>query len=289
MKIHTLYNQGTAEHSEDMSVIRMIEGAGGPHLIATVLDGVSGLYKPSIGPRSFYGRTGGQLVCEAARNAISAIGIGDTIESLVLMANLRVRESITHHQLSIQGSDILPGAAFVLVRIDGKEIKIIQGADCFAVWQRKNGNIGATRNQVFLHDLRVKQMIADLMLEHGGDRQKVWQKLTPTLAEFRLRHVNRRGGYRGGYALLNGQEAVSRCWRRVTLLRDSIQLLILGSDGIVPFSDTQDKKILGKRVVEQFYKGGLAAILNRTREIEKKEKNTSHIHYAEATAIAIEL
>jgi serine/threonine protein phosphatase PrpC len=268
-----------------MYFIRMIDGVGGPHLIAVVTDGVSGLHDPDEGPRLFSGRTGGQLVCEAVRNAVSAIGIGDTIESLISMANLRIREFVTHYQLPIQSSDLLPGAAFVFVKIDGQKIRIIQGADCFAVWQKNNGNIGVTRNQVFLHDLRVKQMIADLMREHGGDRQKVWQGLTPTLAEFRLKHVNKRGGY----ALLNGQEAVYNYYRRITLLRDDIQLLILGSDGIVPFSDTKDKRLLGRRVIKQFYKGGLAAILNRTRDIEEKEQNTSHIHHAEATAIAIEL
>jgi serine/threonine protein phosphatase PrpC len=281
---HTLYDQGTAEYSEDMFFIRMIDGVGGPHLIAVVADGVSGLYDPDEGPRLFSGRTGGQLVCEAVRNAVSAIGIGDTIESLILMANLRAREFITHYQLPIQSSDLLPGAAFVFAKIDGKKIRIIQGVDCVAVWQRENGNIGATRNQVFLHDLRVKKIIADLMIQHGGDREKVWQELTPTLAELRLRHVNKRGGY----ALLNGQEGLHGCYRRMTLLRKRTKRLFLFSDGLVPFMDTRNRKFLGEMVIELFNQGGLTAILKRTREIEEKEKGTSHIYHAEATGIAIE-
>jgi len=285
VKIETLYSQGTAEHSEDMSVIRMIDGVGGPHLIAVVADGVSGLYGPDEGPRLFSGRTGGQLVCEAIRNAVSAMGIGDTIESLVLMANLRVREFVTHYQLPIQRSDLLPGAAFVFAKIDGEKIRIIQGADCFAVWEREDGTVNATRNQVFDHDSLVKEMIAILMDKHVGNRQKVWKELTPTLSVLRLRHVNQPGNY----AILNGQEAVSWCWRRVTLSRNRTRRLILFSDGLVPFLDTQNKKLLGEMVIELFEQGGLSAILKRAREIEKKEKSTSHIHHAEATAIAIEL
>ena len=286
MIIETLYDKGTAEETEDIALTRTVNGFDGPHIIAVVADGVSSPYNPAEGPRLFHGRTGGQLVCEAIRNAVSDIGLGDTIESLVLMASLRIRELAMHHQLPMQRSDLLPGAAFVFARIDEKRIRIVQGADCCAVWERKDGTVNATRNQVFDHDSMLKELIAELMIRYNGDREKVWQKLMPILFQVRLWHVNKKG--RNGYAILNGQEEAIGCCRRITLSRKRTRRLILFSDGMVPFGETKDRKLLGQMVMGLFDQGGLPAILRRTRKFEEEEQRTSHIHHAEATAISIE-
>ena len=286
MKITTLFDQGTAKDAEDMFWMRAEGGANKQRVIAVVADGVSGLYLPEDGPRLFYGRTGGQMVCDAIRNAISSAGTGGSIDSLLTMANIRVWESVLHHKLDMQRSDLLPGAAFAIVRIDEEKIDIVQGADCIVVWQKRNGTVNATKNQVFDHDSRLQGVVARLMAEHHGNRQEVWREFTPILSELRLRNVNRR--IQNGYAMLNGQEGVLSCRRRVTLSRRTTRRLIISSDGLVPLSDTQDNKFLARIVMKLFAKGGLPFILARTREIEEKEKETSHIDNAEATAIAIE-
>jgi hypothetical protein len=286
VKITTLYDQGTAENVEDMLVLKGIDGFGEPHLIAGVVDGVSGHYDPAIGPQLFAGKTGGQLACQTVKNAVFDAEAIDSLEHIILSASQKLRAFIfAFYGIPLWKSDILPGAAFALAKIDGETIYIIQGADCFVVWRRRNGEICATANQVYSHDLEMRQMIAGLLAKHGGDRKEAWQDFMPFLSKARLNKVNKPGGY----ALLNGQEEVRHFWQVINLPRKETNLIVLFSDGLVPFSDTQDAQLLGEKVVELFYQGGLAAILNRTRAIEEKEKSTTHIHHAEATGIAIEL
>lgn len=286
MRIDSLYDQGTAREREDMLICREYDGFGGLNLIAAVLDGVSGLYTPESGPRLFRGLTGGQVVCNIASNIIESAPPGETLNSVFRRLNNEIMDLILEHGIPMERSDIIPGAAFAATRIRDGKIEIIQGADCFAVWLCRDGTIGATPNQVFAHDREMRKVMADLMEKHASDRNKAWEEFAPTLSQARLARVNKEGEY--GYALLNGQKNVSLCWQEFNLSQDQIDLLLLFSDGLVHFEDTENPLSLGRMVVNLYQQGSLPRILERTRRIEEKEKEKSHIDHSEATAIAIE-
>ena len=149
MRIETIYDPGTAKPLEDMLILKMTESFWGPSLVAGVIDGVSGLYEPSGGPQLFNGKSGGQAVCEIVNQIISNTQPSESLEDLLLAANERIELHAISQGIHLNRSDILPGAAFAIVKVDQVAVKIIQGADCFAVWLHRNGTIDATRNQVF--------------------------------------------------------------------------------------------------------------------------------------------
>ena len=202
-----------------------------------------------------------------------------------MTANERIELHAISQGIHSNRSDILPGAAFAIVKVDQVAVKIIQGADCFAVWLGIDGTVGATRNQVFLHDLKWRQIMANLLQKYGGDRERAWQDLMPVLAAGRLERVNQKVS---GYALLNGQPTLSECWQKIILLRDEIKLLLLFTDGLIPFKESGNTEAFGKVIVNLFIHGGLEVLLDWTRSVEEVEKSISHIDHAEATGIAIE-
>lgn len=284
MKIETLYNQGTANYKEDLLIYKAYHGFPGTAILAAVFDGVSGLYVPSSGPTLFGNLTGGQEVCRIASITISFTFPQERLDSTLRKLNREIANTMLSRGLSMEKSDKIPGAAFVAARITDEAVEIVQGADCFAVWLLKDGTIGTTSNQVFSHEREMRKIISALMEKHSGDRNKLWKELIPILSKLRLQRVNKEGGY----ALLNGQLEVKKYWQEVNLLRDQIRLLLLFSDGLVPFEETENAQALGEMVVPLYLSGGLRGILRITREIEEKAKATSHIDHAEATAIAIE-
>lgn len=289
MKVETLYDPGTATYREDLSATKSFDGFEPPVLLAAVFDGVSGLYVPSEGPRLFEVRgkkiTGGQVVCRIASSILSNVQPEENLESILIEMNASLKWKAKNWGFFLEQSDIIPGAAFAAAKIDDETVEIIQGADCFAVWLFKYGTIGATPNQLFRYERKLRRVITRLMKKHSGNRNEMWKEFIPIVSEARLRHVNKRGGY----ALLNGQAEVRKIWQHYFLLRDEIEMLLLFTDGLVPFKDTEEPESLGKMVVNFYRKGGLREILKRARRIEAKEATTSHIDQAEATAIAIEL
>lgn len=286
MRIETIFDQGTAKYIEDMLVLKIVEGFGGSSLIAGVVDGVSELYIPARGPKLFNGKTGGQVICAIIEHSFSSTQTEDSLETILSRANEEIKLRAMKQGIPMDRSDLLPGAAFALAKINHQTIEVLQGADCFAVWLKNNGEIGATRNQIFLHDLDWRQIMADLLKKYQGNRNKAWREIIPALSRARLEHVNKR---ENGYALLNGQLTLSECWQKITLPHNDIKLLLLFTDGLIPFQESKDEQVLGTKIINLFQLGGLKMILEETREIEEAEKETTHIDHAEASGTAIEL
>ena len=268
-----------------MLILKMTESFWGPSLVAGVIDGVSGLYEPSGGPQLFNGKSGGQAVCEIVNQIISNTQPSESLEDLLLAANEKIELHAISQGIHLNRSDILPGAAFAIAKVDQETVEIIQGADCLAVWQKSDGVINATRNQVFPYEAEWRRILTNLLGKYEGDRNKAWEQLIPVLCADRLERVNRRVS---GYALLNGQQTLSECWQKITFPRADIRFLFLFTDGLIPFEESGNAETLGKMIVSLFKQGGLKAILERTRSIEEATKTESHIDHAEATGIAIE-
>lgn len=278
MKTQALYDQGSARIPEDGMIFN-------PPFFYGVTDGISGLYLPHEGPRIFSGRTGGQFASHAISLAFESASFGESIKTILQKANAMIWRMCQLKELLIKETESLPSAAFAVASIDDKGVEILQAADCLAVWQMKDGSIGGTPNLAFAYEERLLSTIARLMKKHRGNRQKMWEEFHPITTKERRANINTP---QGGFALLNGQPESEDYWQKFTLERAGVELLILFSDGLVPFEWTRDEKEMGEQVITIYRQGGLHSALNATRAIAEQKKSSSHEDYAEATAVAIE-
>lgn len=278
MKTKVLYDQGSTRIAEDGIVFQP------PHFYGA-LDGISGISLPHEGPKLFDGRTGGQFASHTISCVFESALVGESLESILRKANIMVRELSKTNGLSLQESELLPSAAFAVASVTPKSINILQGGDSLAVWLMKDGTIGGTPNRTFTYEDELLSTIAVLMKKHGEDRQKMWEEFRPILVDKRRANINTA---QGGFALINGQPEVENFWQKFVLRREEIVLLILFSDGFVPFEWTRDEKSLAEKVVHLYQTGGLYSVLEETRGVAEQKKSSSHEDYAEATAVAIE-
>lgn len=279
MKVKVLYDQGSARISEDGIIFQ-------PPFYFGVTDGITGVYLPDEGPKLFHGMTGGQLASHTISYVFRAASpersfLGD----LLRRANNIIREDIEANKLSLEESEFLPSAAFVVVSINDATIEILQGGDCLAIWQMKDGTIGGTPNKTYIYEKDLLRIIAELMEKHQKDRQKMWEEFRPILEKKRRANINTK---QGGFALLNGQPKFKKFWQKFTLPKDKIHLLVLFSDGFVPFEWTQNEVAMAGEIIRLYRKGELYSVLEGTRFVADLKKSSSHEDYPEATAIAIE-
>ena len=278
MRSTFLYDQGSARISEDGIVFQP------PHFYGA-LDGVSGIYLPEEGPRLFGGRTGGQLASYIVSRAFGSALAEEPLESILRRANTILRKLAEANRLSLQASELLPSAVFAIARVSEESVNIIQAGDSLAVWSTRNGMIGGTPNRAFDYEADLRDEIALLRARHGKDKQRMWEDFRPSLANKRRANINT---VQGGFASLNGQPEAENFWQVFSLAREEIRVLILFSDGFVPFRWTQDEMLLAERVLGLYQKGGMQLVLDESRAIAELEKDLSHEDQPEATAIAIE-
>lgn len=278
MRVSFLYDQGSARISEDCILFK-------PPRFFGAIDGVSGLYTPKEGPELFDGsKTGGQIASQAICGAFELARAKASLAEILEDANSTIRETSMVNGLIIEESEFLPAAAFVVADVGYDSIKIMHGGDCLAIWAMKDGSVNGISNPMFSYEQENIAVIARLMKKHRGDRQKMWEELGPILAEKRRRSINTAGGY----AVLNGQTEALGLVQKLSLVLKEVSLLILFSDGFVPFEETQSGAHLAEWVVGLYKAGGLQFVLKQTREAAEPNKSSSHEDHAEATAIAIE-
>jgi hypothetical protein len=266
-----LYCQGSAKIAEDGHVFKFP--------FAGVFDGISGLYTDA--PKTFKGRTGGQLASEILRKTFERAEGKESLLDVLKKANLALK-TCQGKEYSLLGPGHKPSAAFVAVKIGDLNTEIIQGADCFCVWEMKDGECGATPSQTFYYEQRLRDTISLLMEEHKGNRQGMWRELIPILARERKENVN------STYALINGEDDFEKVAATFNLNTSRIKRLIIFSDGFVRFSWTKDPEKMAKKVLKLHRKGGLCSVLQASRKTSRKESHRSHIDQPEATAMELE-
>lgn len=274
MKVDYLHIQGSAEVSEDGVIF------SNPNFLG-VVDGLSSAYPPKKYQKLFHGMTGGQfvanfIVCEF--NKIYVGGLADSLEK----ANVSLAFVLSDKDYNLEDSGLLPGACFAIIHLRKKEIDIIQGGDCLAVWEKKDGEKSGTKNQVFDYEKDIKEEIIKLMEKHARDRIKARQDFISFLAERRRKNFNKE------FAIFNGQQSFKEHWQRITLKKEEIKRMILFTDGFVDYSWTEDPDDLAKRLTEYYKTSGLSGILSKTREANHANRFLSFEDYPEATAIAVE-
>ena len=276
IRIETLFDQGTAKTIEDFILA--------VHPFYGAMDGFSAGYNKDNPPLKYReSLTGGQIVPRIVQATFSNASPERSLQDVLSEANRNVAIVHTERGLLLEQSETLGSATFAISKV-GKEITtIIQGGDCFALWKTKNG-FGITRNQIFRHDLEIKEEIRRLMKKHNGDRTEMWREILPFMNQKRKERINKN---KNGYAVLNGQKKFWNCCFKTDIPTSELIYILLFSDGLVPFQRTGIKEELGEWVIKNYEDGGLNKILQETRKEEEKEKEQSHEDFAEATAIAV--
>ncbi len=272
-KTETIYSPGTSKRKED--------GLIDNWPFFGVVDGVTATHSPSKPPTLFDGMSGAEMVRKIILKTFYDAKSSSPLEKVILQANQRIKQFQTAQGIPLERSDLLAGAVFVFVKIGGA-IEIIQGGDCFCIWA-SDSKIGVTKDQTQLGYHH--QLIAGLMKKHKGNREKMWNEFYPHLCALRQRDYNQ--PIKTGFAVLNGQPWVSKCWQEIEIPLQNLELLLFFSDGFVPVEERGDEEELAKKVVALYFKEGLNGILKRTRIIEEQRKGRSHTDHEEATAIAI--
>jgi serine/threonine protein phosphatase PrpC len=178
------------------------------------------------------------------------------------------------------------GAVFALARIMDKSIRIIQGGDSLIFWRTKSGETGEisfTPDQYYQFDQDVKKNFFRLMKKYHNDETKVWPEHQGLLAETRRKHANIH------YAVLNGDSAINRCWFEREIPIDSLDTLILLTDGVITglVEEYEDFRVLVERIIKLLKTKGVGAVLDWTRDCQREKLRNSHAPYPEATIVAV--
>src|SRR3989344_2928186 len=277
-RIHGHFDSGTATILEDSLIIA-------PPFFG-VMDGVSGLYRPSEGPRFFYGMSGGQKVVRPVASEFLKEHAGEGLDDILHKANSAIREFAEGTGLVLDRPDILPGTQFVVAKVGDDAVEVMQCGDSLAVWAFSDGRVGALRNQTYAHERSQIAVLNDLLEKHHGDRDRVWEEYLPLTASFRRARAN--SGGTEGYVILNGQPEGERHWTRMTLAQNELSLLLMFTDGLVTLEETNDPEGMAELVLGRYREGGWASAFKRIRDQEEQGKSMRHIDHAEATAVALE-
>jgi len=278
-RIEMIYSQGTAEKREDGFIVN-------PPFFG-VVDGFSAPYHYKMEQNFFDEMSGGEMVRQVVLETFYGAKPNSSLEDLILQVNRRIGEIQTAQRIPIDRSDLLAGAsfAFVKVKVEAETIEVIQGGNCFAVWQHVSGKIGTTKNQAFYHEADANLEISLLLEKHKGNRKEMWVDFYPILCKMRRRDYNNPNS-ETGFAVLNGQSQLAQCWQKVEIPLREIEILLLYTDGFTRLALNGEKREL-KLLVSIYQKERLNQILKETRQIETKLKKSSYIDYQEATAVAV--
>lgn len=302
MKTEQLYDKGSAPYVEDgLFLCDPFYG---------VVDGVSAPYGPKHPLKLTDGKSGGELVARTIEQYVQNRPQKDlklpTLEQLTLEVDYNLETIQDIHHLP---TGELSGATFAFAKVGERHVEIVQGGDCFALWKLHDGTVGITKNQVRLHDtamnaeiLRTQREVAKELFgvsleeatqeQRGKIRGEMWNRFYFTLKEARNQDANNPASPRR-YTLLNGQllqKSEEPIWFSTQLPRDQVQLLLLFSDGLIPWQvmgGMSDEQI-ARKVLTDYERGGLKYLLEVARGIEKCLAAVNYTDAAEATAIALQ-
>ncbi len=136
-------------------------------------------------------------------------------------------------------ADELAGTSFVLAKITEESVSIFQGGDCTALWMYKDGVVEFTTNIVVPATKYVTKISATLRQQCDNDLKRARALFTPYLKEEKLKNNNNPDSAQG-YPVMNGQLNIKMC-QEVHLKTDGLKLLLLFTDGLIPFEWFNDR------------------------------------------------
>jgi len=257
-----------------------------------VSDGVSAGYSPSNPPLIYPGGlTGGQVATKEFCSAGMSVSAPVDVEEFALNANSRIRRA--HN---VQGKDPtrgqdVGGASFAVCHFGPAKITFVIAGDCFAL-VKYNDSISFLTGfdqAAFKEEQEANATIAECFKQTEGDKGRAWDIYFPHFSARKVRCANKNIG-KGGYALLNGDPALKKCWtvKKINCLSRP-QFILLGSDGLLTSAamNPARKEETALNVWSLYVSGGLPTILQWR---DKTEDSLSHITgWPEASAVEIKL
>ena len=287
-KAYSICDHGTAEHHEDGYIAQ--------YPLYAVIDGLSEPHSYKNPLKLFNGLSGGEMIVEVVKKVFSSIYPQPSLEEYVLIINNMIQRVLETEGFSIKNAGLIPGASFVFAKIEDTAVRILQGGDCLAVWRFASGEIGFIPNQAYRHVSQNLQTIHEILARNEGNRKEMWVEFYPILSQRRQRDINN-STLESGYAVLNGQPNVVKCWQKREIPIRGLNTLLLFSDGFVPYYETSDEKMeqLAERLLNEYkdseYKDKvltLKEMLERKRREKSRKGKPSYIKHDEATALVLE-
>ncbi len=154
-----------------------------------------------------------------------------------------------------------------------------------------SGEIGFTINKAYAHVVLNLKTIDKIMERNGGNQEEMWIEFCPILIKRRQRDINNPESS-FGYAALNGQPDITRCWQIRGIPMEGLKTLILFSDGFVPYYKTSNERIgqLATTLLSDYQDRGLTLeeMLEKKRKEESQKGKVSYVKHDEATALVLE-
>ncbi len=277
------------EKIEAVYVPQMPPGPQGDDFITNrpffgVMDGFNPPHHYKMEKPIFYGMDGEEMVRKAALSTFYSAQPDQSLEDIILKANQKINQIQTACGIPVDQAGLRAGASFAFAKVNAGTIEIVQGGDCFAVVSYISGKIGVTKNRAYQHVSENLLIIDKLLEKHGGDSREMWVEFCPVLSERRQRDINQEKGY----ASLNGQPTLEKCWQKISLPTDGLQFLLLFSDGFVLYPETANGLHLkmAEKMVESYRKSGIGGFLEKKIRESEKNPKTSYVRRDEAAAVA---
>lgn len=276
-----VYDQGNAQIKEDEEITNF------PYF--GVVDGISEARCPFDGkPVLYNGMTGGQMVCYEIQNAVLDARRLYPPKDIIREANRIVGVRIAKKKIHPDCVDEMPGAHFALCRIGEETTEVIQAGDSFVVILFRNGEFAISPSQTFRHDAFLLEALDEIKRKKGCDRKEIWAEFLPVLKKMRRKNINQPHSPEG-FGLLNGQKALEEMWWQKQFPTKYISFMMFFTDGLATFRETGNEARLAEKFLRIYQQGGLMAILEKTRKIQREEERKVPLDHLEATAIAVKI
>lgn len=255
-----------------------------------VTDGNTEAYSPN-NPKRDYGQglSGGQI----ASREICIAGLQASPHSSLFDIVIRANERVLKHHIRlgadpIKGDDV-GGATFAMCRFYGEEITFFIAGDCFVLYENSNGFVFHTGfdEAAFKVEEADNAAYEACLKQADGSRGEAWNLYRDAYEQKRIRYANRKIGG-GGYAVLNGDPALFKCFKHWAVTSSSLKWILLGTDGLLPVAKTnpKDRESFTKELGEIYLAGGLEEVI----EWRDKTDYLPHVgvgNWPEASAVEI--
>lgn len=277
-----LFDQGTVKVPEDIAIAR-------PPFFC-VLDGTSGVFYPGREPTLYGdGKTGGQLSGDIVKSVIESASPNTTLQEVLSLANDLIAKAHVGMGLNLSQPGTLGGVVGVIAKVGAEQTEIAQWGDCFYHLVTKTGQTFLAENQVFAHDKEMRDVIAQLMIKHHGDRGAMWREFGPLLIEKRNEQINRADQL--GYGFLCGQPDFIDRINYLTVPTADVSQLTLFTDGFVFFDEsggaTGQTEALGRDKECSTWQTWLQSVLAATREKERAVDHLTHVSHGESAVLSL--
>jgi hypothetical protein len=262
-----------------------------------VADGVSGAYLTPPGPSKIRGLSGGRGVSEALTSRVIYDGGRSSLADLLAQANhdAAVVNTLVSPPYTQNDISTWAGTTGAILEIQSEVFSWAVWGDSRLVIENRHGEIFITPDGLEAHEHDVEPVLKGMIkkrmdtgMAQAAARGDAWGEYMPIFRQTRRERINSNDPK--GFALLNGKpEFISSPYLLMGFgLASSLKRAVVFTDGCILRSEC-NAPYTASRVLGLIKSGGLGALINDTREKERRgETQYSHVTHAEAVAISVE-